>query len=81
MLPKAKGIRADLNDYSDPRPAYDSVNRNVEDVSVRLHNWDLLVKNVRGFYRNEFEKLESETVESLYSKTLDELPSNEDISF
>ena len=37
--------------HSDPRPAYNGVNRNVEDVSVRLHNWDLLVKNVRGFYR------------------------------
>ncbi|GFN99010.1 protein daple [Plakobranchus ocellatus] len=36
---------------NDPRPAYDGVNRNVEDVSVRLHNWDLLVKNVRAFYR------------------------------
>ncbi|GFR67510.1 girdin-like isoform X5, partial [Elysia marginata] len=47
----------DVMQQIDPRPAYDGVNRHVEDISVRLHNWDLLVKNVRGFYRDVLQQL------------------------
>ncbi|CAG5114650.1 unnamed protein product, partial [Candidula unifasciata] len=41
----------DVMQQIDPRLAYDKVNRSVEDVAARLHNWDILVKNIQGYYR------------------------------
>ncbi|XP_005102971.3 girdin [Aplysia californica] len=41
----------------DPRPAYDGVNRSVEDIPTRLNNWELLVRNIRGFYSDVLQQL------------------------
>ncbi|CAL1530394.1 unnamed protein product, partial [Lymnaea stagnalis] len=47
----------DVMQQIDPRLAYDNVNRSEEGVSVRLHNWDLLVKSIRGFYKDVLQQL------------------------
>ena len=36
--------------FRDQREAYGNVQRAVEDVSVRIINWDILVKNIRAYY-------------------------------
>lgn len=37
--------------FSDPRPInYQNVNRAVEDVNIQLHNWEILVRNIRAYY-------------------------------
>merc|ERR1711963_792044 len=41
----------------DPRPAYDAVNRDVTDASVRLNNWEVLVRNIRGFYSDVLQQI------------------------
>lgn len=36
--------------HRDPRPAYQNVVRMVQDVNIRLQNWDILLKNIRAYY-------------------------------
>ncbi|BFZ12289.1 hypothetical protein BsWGS_15328 [Bradybaena similaris] len=47
----------DVMQQIDPRLAYDKVNRSVEDATARLHNWDILVNNIQGYYRDVLQQL------------------------
>ncbi|XP_061172123.1 girdin-like isoform X3 [Saccostrea echinata] len=50
-----------LNDVMlqiDPRPInYQNVNRAVEDVNIQLHNWEILIRNVRAYYVDVLQQL------------------------
>ncbi|XP_048734399.1 girdin-like isoform X3 [Ostrea edulis] len=50
-----------LNDVMlqiDPRPInYQNVNRAVEDVNIQLHNWEILVRNIRAYYVDVLQQL------------------------
>nr|XP_022333848.1 girdin-like isoform X3 [Crassostrea virginica] len=50
-----------LNDVMlqiDPRPInYQNVNRAVEDVNIQLHNWEILLRNVRAYYVDVLQQL------------------------
>ncbi|XP_064623773.1 girdin-like isoform X2 [Lineus longissimus] len=44
-----------LNDVMhqiDPRASREHINANVEDLKERLHNWDILLKNIRIYYED-----------------------------
>ncbi|KAL5009181.1 hypothetical protein ScPMuIL_014762 [Solemya velum] len=41
----------------DPRPAYSGLNRKVDDVSVRIHNWEILVRNIQAYYLEVLQQL------------------------
>ncbi|XP_060071604.1 girdin-like [Ylistrum balloti] len=47
----------DVMQQIDPRPTNQSVNRHVDDVDARLHNWDLLLRNIRGYYVEVLQQL------------------------
>ncbi|XP_062573805.1 girdin-like isoform X5 [Saccostrea cucullata] len=50
-----------LNDVMlqiDPRPInYQNVNRAVEDVNIQLHNWEILIRNIRAYYVDVLQQL------------------------
>ncbi|XP_055879574.1 girdin-like isoform X3 [Biomphalaria glabrata] len=48
----------DVMQQIDPRLTYDNVNRCGDDnLTVRLHNWDLLVRNIKAFYKDVLQQL------------------------
>ncbi|XP_076464558.1 uncharacterized protein LOC143296482 [Babylonia areolata] len=47
----------DVMQQIDQREAYGNVQRAVEDVSVRIVNWDILVKNIRAYYLEVLQQL------------------------
>ncbi|XP_070181839.1 girdin-like isoform X2 [Littorina saxatilis] len=47
----------DVMQQIDQREAYGNVQRAVEDVSVRIVNWDILIKNIRGYYLDVLQQL------------------------
>ncbi|XP_021348797.1 girdin-like isoform X2 [Mizuhopecten yessoensis] len=47
----------DVMQQIDPRPTNQSVNRQVDDVDARLHNWDILLRNIRGYFVEVLQQL------------------------